>query len=329
MNASAVTAASFPTPDLAIRSNDPAVLERVRGFARYQADAAEAVRLQLVLADLPGLELHDRLPLLRRAYDDLTRWRHELALAASGRLGTGVPLDASRFVTSIREGGANYDRLGYSGRMRAGSSWDAESKVFVGGEETPASAIIARYGELAEQRFKTEAPSDDVLPNPVRTFDGRSFAGNRLVRGDAARRVAEHLAARAAARGCDISRFETGGDPVYAVTADPDSIDTLHGIALVQLAGAFDLGRLERIIAYQQARYLLYQAPRTKKGSDATIRAFLVAVGAVLFGRPPVMEQDADLRCMVLGQAAATEMPSDDVLWNHIGRTLSGHPDGK
>lgn len=115
-----ITAASFPTPDLALRSNDPTVQEKVRGFARYQADAAEAVRLQLVLADLPSLELHDRLPLLRRAYDDLTKWRHELALAASGRLGAGIPLDASRFVTSIRDGGRNYDRLGYTGRMREG-----------------------------------------------------------------------------------------------------------------------------------------------------------------------------------------------------------------
>jgi hypothetical protein len=43
-------------------------------------------------------------------------------------------------------------------------------------------------------------------------------------------------------------------------------------------------------------------------------RVFLVAVGALLFGRAPILLQDVDLRCMVLGQRAATEMDGDTAL---------------
>lgn len=311
-----ITAVSFPTPHLALRTNDPAAQARVGSFADLQAAAAEDVRRRLWDADLPNRPFHEVLGELRTSWDALTQWRYQLALAAPGRLGVGIPLDADRFLLPIRDGGVNYDRLGYTGRMRCGATWDPDTRTYQGGEETPASAIIARYGQLAHARFDADAPHDDELANSVRTFDGRTFTGNRLARRAAAATIAEKLKARVAARGCDTATFETGADPIYAVTADPAAADALHGIAHVQLAGAFDLTlRDERITAWQAARYLLYQSPRTKKGSDAVTRVFLVAVGAVLFGQPPVMEQDADLRCMVLGQDAATEMPADEVLW--------------
>lgn len=41
---------------------------------------------------------------------------------------------------------------------------------------------------------------------------------------------------------------------------------------------------------------LLYQAPRRKRGSDATIRTFLIAAGTSLLGYPPPLLHDIDLR---------------------------------
>ncbi|UGT60543.1 hypothetical protein [Nocardia asteroides] len=75
--------------------------------------------------------------------------------------------------------------------------------------------------------------------------------------------------------------------------------------ALELLAGA----EPGEVSAWQRARFLLCQAPVMKRGTDAVIRTFLV--GALLFEQPPVLAQDADLRCLVLGQDAATRMPAD------------------
>lgn len=310
-----ITASSFPTPDLAVRSTDEAELERVRAFAGRQARIAERLRVWLA-ADLPAQTLGQRLGSLRGACQEATMWRYELALAAP-RVGQGVPQDADRFLMTAREGGRNYDRIGYLGRLRAGATWDPAGRTFTGGVETSASRVMLRYGQAARARFDEERPDSDVLLNVVR-LPGRLIPGNQLVRGAAALRLAEELRGRLVFSGRDASQFDGGPDPMYVVSAEPDDADTLFGIALITLAGAVgDPEHAHRLAAWQAARYLLYQsAPRTKKGSDAVLRVLLVAVGAVLFGQPPVMEQDADLRCMVLGQAAATEMPADEVLWS-------------
>lgn len=284
---------SFPTPHLAFRGGDSAEDRRVRAFAEHQALAAEALRVRLV-DELPhGLSGHrDRVELLRRAHADLVQWRYQLALDAPRR--------------------PNSDRLGYLGRLRAGATWDATTKTFTGGEPTPASEIMETYGQAARDRIAREAPDDDVLLNIIRLIPGRLIAGNQLVCGAAARKIADDLVARVAARGGDTSTMEIGGDPIYVVTADPDDADTLFGIAMILLAGAVDdPDYTERLRAWQQARYLLFQAPRTKKGSDAVTRVFAVAIGAVLFGHPPVLDHDVDLRCMVLGEADASTMPAD------------------
>ncbi|WP_267469931.1 hypothetical protein [Nocardia amamiensis] len=39
--------------------------------------------------------------------------------------------------------------------------------------------------------------------------------------------------------------------------------------------------------------------------------AMTVLAGTVLLGRPPVLQHDIDLRCIVAGQAAATALPGD------------------
>lgn len=292
-----ITADSFPTPDLSLRSGDPVQLQRVRAFGGEQAAAAEAARKRL--AD--GFDVAD----LRAVHADLIRWRHDLALRAPARIGQGLALDASRFVTSLEDGGPNYDRLGYLGRLRHGATWDPETQTFRGGNETPASRIMLRYGRAVHDRFSLERNEGDVLVNLVTLPDGTVRAGNRLVRGAEAASISVALVARLAGRGRDVSQIEIGGNPCYAVSADDSARATLFSAALTLLVAERSLA------AWQAARYLLYQSPQTKKGSDAVTRVFLVAVGSVLLGQAPILDQDVDLRCAVLGQRAATVLPGD------------------
>ena len=305
-----ITPDNFPTPDLALRSTDPAELARVHEFARHQADAAEALRLRLV-EQLPTATPNERVALLLRSLAELIEWRYQVARQAPGRIGVGIPLDADRFRRSLRDTGPNFDRLGDVGRLRAGAQWDPQTRTYRGGQSTPASRIMIRYGDAALVRFEAETTESDTLQNKVLLSGGRMVRGNRLVRGAAAARIAERLVARVAGRGHDVSRMETGGELIYAVTAADDDADILHAEALSLLAEAFELDRLNRIWNWQMARYLLFQSPRTKRGSDSVIRAFVVAVGAVLFEQAPTLEQDVDLRCAVLGQFAALRMPAD------------------
>ncbi|MFC9250643.1 hypothetical protein [Amycolatopsis thailandensis] len=305
-----ISSASFPTPALAFRGGGPAETCRVEAFAALQSRAADGSR-RFLLSRLSAAESsRDRVEVLRRCHRALSEWRYNVACEAPGRLGVGLPLDAERFRTSLRAGGPNFDRVGDLGRLRAGAAWDERSRTFRGGAPTPASEILRAYGQAALERFAEER-AGDVLVNQVVVPSGRLLPGNRLVRGMAAQRVAAELAERIAARGGDPNRMEVGGDPVYVVTADPDNADRLFAMALRLLADAVDLDEDARLQKWQQARYLLYQAPQMKKGSDAVTRVFLVAVGAVLLGAAPVLEQDVDLRCMVLGQHAATTMPAD------------------
>jgi len=302
-----VTAHSFPTPHLALRSTSADACRRVRGFAREQARAAEAALPELNDALRTLRSRQDRVAALVRAHGHLIQWRADLARRTTVPLDHGLDHDASRFTLSLREGGPNYDRIGNVGRLRENPTWDANNRVFHGGEPTPAHLIMLEHGRGAEQRFATEDHDGDTLRNPVTLPDGTRIDGNSLVRGAAARLVAAALVARLRQRGADTSRIETGGDPIYVVTADDDNRELMFHTAMTVLA---DASRGD-VRAWQAARYLLYQAPLTKKGSDAVTRVFLVAAGTVLFGQPPILDHDVDLRCIVAGQHAATALPSD------------------
>lgn len=302
-----ITPGSFPTPDLALRSTDEGENRRVREFAVEQAAVAESTRARLA-DQLGGVRSpDDRAAVLTAAHADLVRWRYELALRTGRRLGQGIPHDASRFSTPVCDTSPNYDRIGYLGRFRDGARWDESTRTFRGGQDTPASRIMLEYGALATDRFAGAANDGEVLCNPVVLPDGSPIEGNSLVRGAAARRIAQELVERIARRGADTSRIETGGDPMYVVTATDSARGRMFRAAMGLLAGATS----DVVAAWQAARYLLYQAPVTKKGSDAVTRTFLVAVGALLFGQAPVLAQDVDLRCIVAGQPAATAMPGD------------------
>lgn len=284
-----------------MRSNNEAELARVRTFATHQANVAEAMRIRLITR---WRDRGARQELLRTVHHDLIEWRHGLARSAPGRLGTGIPLNAERFRTAIDTQGANYDRIGYVGRLRTDPVWDNESRTFRGGSTTPAHDILLAYGRAAEERFFL---GEEVLYNNVTLPDGKPIRGNSLVRGQEAERIANQLLERINRRLGNANQVETGGAPMYVVTANNAARATMFATALNLLAAA----EPGDVVAWQTARYLLYQAPVTKKGSDAVTRTFLVAVGSVLLARAPILEQDVDLRCIVLGQDEATSMSGD------------------
>ncbi|RJQ84751.1 hypothetical protein [Amycolatopsis panacis] len=314
-----ITSECFPTPHLALRTSDPAALARVQGFAVLQAECAQRLRARLAAALRADPGHRAVRMLLRRLYRDALQWRYDLAVASAGLPGTrGLAHDPERFRTTLSAGGANFDRLGAIGFLREGSVWDPVSRTYRGGQDTPASVLMRHYGAAAQARFATEGCDPgrpDVLSTTVTVpHTGVRIRGNRLVRGAAAREVAAQLVQRIRARGLDTSGIESGGDPVYAVTADPRDAARLRAAAFDLLATAFTRPPQERMWMWQHARFALFQGLAMKKGSDATTRVFLVAVGAVLLAAAPVIEHDADLRCMVLGQDAALDMPADRLL---------------
>ncbi|ONI88121.1 hypothetical protein ALI22I_20500 [Saccharothrix sp. ALI-22-I] len=307
-----ITADSFPTPHLALR--DPAQERQVLTFAHEQAAIAESLRRRLA-PDWRRRTPPERVALLRRTCRIITEWRYNLAASAPGRLGAGIPLDAERFRTKIKPGQPRIDRLGYSGRLRTHTEdnplvWDPDTHLYVGGESTPAHEIMLRYGQDAHERMDT-AGAGDVLVNRVVLPSGRTLDGTTLVRGEEAQRIAAALVARVAARGRDASRMETGDYPVYLVTADPAARALMLDAALNLFAADQSLDPDHALPAVQAGRYLLVEAPEYYKGADASIRVLVVVVGALLTGRAMLLEQDMDLRCLVGGQDAATEMPAD------------------
>ncbi|MEU9849245.1 hypothetical protein [Streptomyces sp. NPDC047985] len=299
-----ITPAHFPTSPLALRTTDPAKQARIRGFADEQAETATTVRDRLEVALATAHSRFDRLAVMRAAHQQVTEWRYQTALRASSRLGTGITYSAERFRIPITAAALNYDRIGRVGRLRDGATWNEGTRIYQGGTATPAYSAMLAYGQAAADRFTAEGVKGDVLQNWVTLPDGRRVAGNRILRGDAARQVGAELAARVAARGLDASRMETGGDPMYTATPAPADSDALFNAAMEILADP-----ALTPVGFATARYLLFQAPRTKKGSDAVTRTFTVAVGAALLGDDaPELPADIDLRCYVLGQETATRI---------------------
>ncbi|MBD0669208.1 hypothetical protein [Streptomyces sp. CBMA156] len=302
MSTAPIAPGDFPTSPLALRFADPARQVKARAFAVEQAKAAtEAAGLLARRWEAaPGRPA--RVAALAAVHAHLVDWRYRLAVTMGPRPGTRIAFFPERFRTPIREGDTNYDRLGEVGRLREGAQWDQAAHAFTGGLATPAWEAMVRYGRLAEERFATEGVEGDTLQNRVLLPDGRLVAGNRILRGDAAHRTDAELTARYAARGLNTSWMERGGNPVYTASPAPRDSAVLHSAAL-------DLLARPRLTTedYLLARYLLFQAPQTKKGSDAVSRTFVVAVGAVVLpGAAPALPEDIDLRCYVLGQCLAT-----------------------
>ncbi|MFE2498858.1 hypothetical protein [Streptomyces scopuliridis] len=286
---------------MALRSADPVEQARVKLFAGEQAAAATTARDGLLKMLAVARNLVERQAAVRAAYQEVAAWRCEMAARSTTRLGAGIAYSAERFRTPITAGTTNFDRIGPVGRLRDGAKWDDSSHTYRGGTATPAYDAMVAYGKAATARFAAEGIEGDVLQNWVGLPDGRRVAGNRIIRGEAARAIGTELAARIAARGLDASQMEIGGEPMYTATPAPTDSDTIFAAALETLADP-DITPG----SFATARYLLFQAPQTKKGSDAVTRTFTVAVGAALLGQSaPALPADIDLRCYVLGQDTA------------------------
>ncbi|QXV63587.1 hypothetical protein CVV72_41245 (plasmid) [Amycolatopsis sp. TNS106] len=240
--------------------------------------------------------------------DAARHWRYQLARDTNEvRRGTGIPLDHARYRTLITDHTTNYDRIGYVGRVRHGAYWDPAFRLNRGGAATPAFHTLVEAGRRALARFEADAPYGAVLQNFVELVDGTLVLGNRLLRGHAADDAATELAARIAARGGDATRIETGGALLYIATASEADRARLHQAAVDAFAEAITTtDPAAALQLWAHGAYCLYQAPQTKKGSDAVARVALVAFGALALGHVPQLPHDIDLRGYVDGQAAFT-----------------------
>lgn len=292
-----ITADCFPTPALILRTNDPASQRDVRRFAHKQAEAAGALH-QTLTGDLRQARSIDaRAAVFTTAFSAAEDWRYRIAATTPHPTGRYSAGHAERFRTPITGDNPNLFRIGEPERFRDGTVWDPITQTYVGGAETPASRTMRRFADLAAARF-ADSPNVDVVCNRVTLTDGRVVGGTRLLRGAAARHAATEMATRIAARGGDISRIITDGNLIYLASAAETDREAIFHSAMTVLAQDH-AAPVAALIAWLEAAYLLYQAPRRKRGGDATIRTFLIATGTSLLDYPPVLLHDIDLNAYV------------------------------
>jgi hypothetical protein len=295
-----ITAEDFPTPALILRTNDPTAQRSVRAFAREQAEAARSLHRILTEGLREARDIATRATVFTTAFEAAEDWRYRVAAAdphPNGRYGTG---HVERFRTPITDDNPNLFRIGEHERLRDGTAWDPTTRTYLGGAETPASRIMRRIGTLAAARF-TPSSDTEVVTNRVTLHDGRVVNGMRLLRGHAAHRAAAEMVTRIAARGGDTSRIVTDGHLIYSASASETDRKAIFHSAVTLLARDHTTPTLASA-AWLEAAYLLYQAPRRKRGSDATTRTFLIAAGTCLLNRVPALLDDIDLRAYVQPQ---------------------------
>ncbi|MFE5084436.1 hypothetical protein [Streptomyces mirabilis] len=207
---------------------------------------------------------------------------------------------AERFRTSITDDNPSLFRIGEPARFRDGATWDPDTRTYQGGIETPASRTMRDFEARATARF-AQTREGDVVSNRVALTDGRTAEGMRLLRGAAAHQAAVEMATRIAARDGDTSRIITDGRLIYCATGPEADRRAIFHLAMALLAAEHPTPPAA-LTAWLQSAYLLYQAPRTKRGADAATRIFLIAAGSSLLPSPPVLVHDVDLRAYVRTQ---------------------------
>ncbi|HEY0691746.1 MAG TPA: hypothetical protein VGD71_22225 [Kribbella sp.] len=288
-----ITADCFPTPALVLRTNHPAAQRGVREFAQTQAEAACSLHHLLTDRLREARDIDGRAAAFTTAFEAAEDWRYRVAVATPHPTGRYGVVHAERFRSPITDDNPNLFRIGEHARFRDGAVWNPITRTYMGGTETPASRTMRQFGSLAAARL-AQSPGVVVVANLAPLPDGRVVHGMRLLRGDAARQAATELVARIEARGGDTSRVITDGDLIYIASASEADRRTIFRSAMVLLAQNH-VSTATTLTAWLRAAYLLYQAPRRKRGSDATIRTFLVAAGTYLLGYPPVLLHDVDL----------------------------------
>ncbi|MFD4862837.1 hypothetical protein [Streptomyces atratus] len=290
----AITATCFPIPALLLRTNDPVAQRTVRAFAGQQAETARSLSRSLTVALCSAPDMGARVAAFIAAFEATEDWRYREAASSPHSTGRYSPSWADRFQTPITDDNPNLFRVGDHTRFRDGATWDPATRTYQGGTDTPASRTMRQFETLAAARFP-QSPRVDVVCNSITLPNGRIADGTRLLRGDAAHRAAAEMTARISARGGDTSRITTSGHLIYTASAPESERRAIFHHAMTLLA--FDhTAPADALTAWLQAAYLIYQAPRKKRGADATIRTFLVAAGTLLLSRPPVLPHNIDLR---------------------------------
>ncbi len=297
----------FPLPRMALRNN--LTLADVAPFAQEQADAANlaARELDTALASTPETEW----PRVFAAHHSrLEDWRYQLAVAqGTASSGAAAPRSARRFLDPITDESPNIDPVGSNvGFWHNGYAWNEELGRDAGGEETPASQLVAEVGDVwVPARFDEEGNTRDILQNHLWLPNGQQVDGNSILRGEAAHEHNRQGIERAKASGVDTSQFDYKGNFIYiktATEADRAIIREALNEYLAQLEGAHQRGETITVRQWAEAAYLLYQSPQNKKGSDAVGRVDIMALASRWLRPLPTMPDDIDWRAMVKGQGS-------------------------
>ncbi|MCX4598399.1 hypothetical protein OG819_55690 [Streptomyces sp. NBC_01549] len=297
-----ITAACFPVPGLLLRTNNTTAQQLIRDCAQQQSTVASRLHHTLITALHRSRDTAERATAFEVAFTAAEGWRYRAAASSRHPEGRYSARWAERFRTPITDDNPNLFRIGEPARFRDGAVWDPDTRTYQGGTETPASRTMRDFEAHANARF-AQTSEGDVVRNHVALPDGRIAEGMCLLRGRAAHQAAAEMATRIAARGGDTSRIITDGHLIYCATGPQADRQAIRHQAMGLLATEHPTPAAA-LAAWLQAAYLLYQAPRTKRGADAATRTFLIAAGASVLPSPPVLVHDIDLRAYVRTQDA-------------------------
>ncbi len=296
-----ITADTFPSADriYTFAEGQPLTPEQEdelaarRKFAEWQAD--ETNRQVARLQDLPtppdAVEW-------ARTHQLILEWRYNLGVGWSNQK---VIETRHNLLTPISDDNPNIDRFGDLGRFRIGSVWDKHTKTFVKGDLSRAGRALIAASERIHTRMD-EAGVDEELQNVVQLPDGTKVNGNKLFRGETARRIWKDLRKRLERRGIDVSKFEMGDDIVLAQTAARADRIRIFQAVVKELARLSLQPEMWTPHTSINRSYLLFQAVKNKRGSAASIPTFNATGDAYLTGNPVTLPPNADLYAATTAQ---------------------------
>ncbi len=276
-----ITIEAFPLPQRILTTLDPAEHERLASFAKQQVDGAGHAATVLAPLWQRACTQIDRIRALQAAHAAVVGWRYDIA-NASGKHVHGHRVGRERFLIPIDDTTLNWDRL---------------TPTTKDGMGTPGEATMRAVEAMAREQFRRHRNQDTI--HHVVKIDGVPWGGTMLVQGDAARKVADDVTGRLAARG--ITDVDFGENPVFVRNPCDSSRARFFQRALEILATVPDVQHRCGRQQWYGALYLLLLSPKYKCGGDAIARTFAVATAEVILGGDiPPYPHDVDFRAFVL-----------------------------